>query len=549
MKVYDAVANAFVKEGTSIVFGLLGSQIDWWASIARHPAGVRMIDARDEGAALAMADGWARATGKIGVCSVHYGPGISRTTTSLIAATRSHTPLVVCTSETALNNERHHQYLDTKRLVTATGAGYIEILTPSFAEAAVRQAFYRARLESRPVVLCMPVNIEEMECDSDGDEYQTSATLFTGQQRIRPDVDRLNEAVKIITESKKPVIVLGRGAMQPETRETVERLAKRIGALTATTLIAKGALDSEYHVGISGLYSTRAAMQLFEEADCMIAIGAGLNERTLAGGYIYPNARIIHIDIAPHIVMGNEKSADCYIQGDAAVTTQEIDDMLAKKGVSKEGYRTAAVRKALLGADRDPGEFEIEPGTIDPREVVRLMDERLPFDIGLVDGIGHSASFPRLLMKPRALQVFVTGFSSIGQVLGNAIGIAIAVDKPIVAMEGDGGAMQNIQELDTAARLGVKLLYIIMNDEAYGAEYQRVVVKGHNPKLSMVRSPDFVTISRGCGCRGRMARTLEEVAAGIDEFLVNDGPMVLDVRISRNVVAIPYRRLLYGADV
>lgn len=548
MKVYEAVANAFVKEGTDIVFGLLGSQIDWWGAMAKHP-GMRMVDAREEGAALAMADGWARTTGRIGVCSVHYGAGIARTTTTLICATRAHTPLVVCTSETALNNERHHQYLDTKQLVKSTGAGYTEILTPSYAEAGVRQAFYRARLESRPQVLCLPVNIEDMEIDSEGDDYETSASLFTGQQRIRPDLQRLNDSVGIIAASKKPVVVLGRGAMTPEAKEAAKRLAERIGALTATSLIAKGALSSEYHVGISGLYSTRAAMKLFEDADCMIALGAGLNERTLAGGYLYPKAKIIHIDIAPHLVMGNEKSADCYVQGDAAETTREIDELLEKKGYSNEGYRTAAVRKALQGADRDPGEFEIEPGTLDSREVVRLMDQQLPEKIALVDGIGHSASFPRLLMKPRALQIFVTGFSSIGQVLASSIGVSIGTDMPVVAVEGDGGAMQNIQELDTLGRLGVKLLYIIMNDEAYGAEYQRVVVKGLPPNLSMVRSPDFVSVAQGFRCRARIARTLDEVGAALKEFMAGDGPMVLDVRVSRNVIAIPYRRLLYGEDV
>ncbi|MBI4189579.1 MAG: thiamine pyrophosphate-binding protein [Betaproteobacteria bacterium] len=550
MKVYDAVANAFVKEGTSTLFGLLGGQISWWSSIARHP-GIQIVDARDEGAAVSMADGWARVTGKTGVCSVHYGPGLSRTTTSLIVAARSHTPLVVYTSKTPFNNERDPQYLDQEKLVNVTGAGYIEVLTPSFAENAVRQAFYRARLESRPIVMCLPVDIQDKECDGGDDEYQPSSTLFTGQQRIRPDLERLNEAVKIIAASRKPVVVLGRGAMEPQTTEAAARLAKRIGALIATTLIAKGVLgDSEYHAGISGLYSTRAVMQLFEEADCVIGIGAGLNIRTLAGGFLYPRARIVHIDIAPHVLMGNGKSADCYIQGDAAVTTQEIDEMLAQKGISKEGYRTATVRKVLRDADRDPAEFEIEPGTVDPREAVRVMDERLPSNVGLVNGIGHGASFPVVVMKkPRAPQVYVTGFSCIGQVLATAIGIGVGIGEPIAAVEGDGGAMQNIQELDTAARLGLKLLYVILNDQAYGAEYHRVKVRGLDTNLSAVRSPDFVALGRGCGCRGRVARTSEDVAAGIDEFLAGDGPMVLDVRISRNVLGIPYRRLLYGEDV
>jgi acetolactate synthase-1/2/3 large subunit len=232
------------------------------------------------------------------------------------------------------------------------------------------------------------------------------------------------------------------------------------------------------------------------------------------------------------------------------VTTSAIDEMLAQKGVSGEGYRTAAVRKALRDAGRDPGEFEIESGTVDPREAVRVIDEHLPSSVGFVTGIGHYFYFPVLLMKkPRTLQMFVTGLGCIGQVFATAIGAGVAVGGPLASIEGDGGAMQNIQELDTAARLGLKLLFVILNDEAYGAEYHKLRAKGLDGNLSVVRSPDFVTAGRAFGCRGRIARTLEEVAAGIDEFLTGDGPMVLDIRTSRNVVSIPYRRLHFGEDV
>src|SRR5690348_1432285 len=105
MKVYEAVANAFIKEGMSTVFGLLGDgQVTWWSTIAKQPH-IKIVDVRDEGAALTMAEGWAMATGKVGVCSVTQGPGISRTITSLITATRSRTPIVIYTSKTAFNNQ------------------------------------------------------------------------------------------------------------------------------------------------------------------------------------------------------------------------------------------------------------------------------------------------------------------------------------------------------------------------------------------------------------------------------------------------------------
>jgi len=549
MKVYQAVANAFVKEGATTVFGLMGDGNMSWAAAMSNMPGVRMIDVRDEGAALSMAEGWARATGKVGVCNVTHGPGITRMTTSLVAATKARVPVVVYTSRTHLNNDWQNQSLNQDRLVTATGAAYIEVLTPSFAEDAVRQAFYQAKVQKRPVVLAYPMNVQDMNIDSDGDDYQSSSTLFAGQQRIKPADDQLAQAVKIIAVCKKPVVIVGDGAIQSGAVVAAEHLAQRIGALTATSLVAKGAVSGEFHVGISGLFSTRAVMALFEEADCVIAVGASLNPHTLEGGLLYPKARIVHIDTEPVVVMGNDRVADCYVQGDALATVQAIDDTLSQVFVFKENFRTPAVRKILLNADRDAAEYEIEAGTVDPREASRVIDECLPADVGIAIGVGHSFAFPVMIMKkPRVLQAFVNGFGSIGQTLPTAIGMAVALGKPFALIEGDGGAMQNIQELDTASRLGLKLLFIILNDEGLGAEYHKLKASGFDANLAGVRSPDFGAVARGFGCRGKVVRTLDELSAGITEFLAGDGPMVLDVRISRNVVNITYRRMFYGED-
>jgi thiamine pyrophosphate-dependent acetolactate synthase large subunit-like protein len=259
---------------------------------------------------------------------------------------------------------------------------------------------------------------------------------------------------------------------------------------------------------------------------------------------------VIHVDIAPHLMMGTGKGAECYIQGDAALTAREIEKRLGEKGVSKEGFRTAAVRKALLDAARDSTECEIEPGTVDPREAARVMDERLPSNVGVVVGDGHFMSFPIMLMKKRRdMHVFSTAFGSIGQGLATGIGAAVATGEPLLCIEGDGGALQNIQELDTARRLGVKLLYVVMNDDAYGAEFHKLKVKKLDAGLAAVPAPDFGAVGRGFGCRGRAATSTDEIASAIDEFLAGVGPMVLDVKMSRNVISIPYRRMHLGQDV
>ena len=552
MKVYEAMANAFIKEGTTTLFGLLGDgQMTWWSAMAKYP-NLKIVDVRDEGCAVTMAEGYAMATGKVGVASATQGPGLARMTTSLIVAARARTPVVVYTSKTSLNNDHVVQYLNQDQLVSATGAGYIEVLNPSYAENAVRDAFYRARRESRPIVLTVPLDVQQLECDADGEDYKPSSDMFSGQQAIRPDVERLTEAAGIIKQSRKPVIVLGRGAMSPAARATANRLAGRIGALIATTLVAKGTLaESDYYVGVSGLFSSREVIQLFAEADCVVAVGARLSTHTLSGGYLYPTARFIHIDIAPHVMMGNDRGADCYVQGDATATLQELVELLERDGVAGQGFHTAEVRRILSHAGRDPAEFEIEAGTVDPRDAVQLLDEKLPPEVNLVSsGNAHACSFRVMLMKRRrGLQIFCTAFGCIGQALATGVGAAVGAGGPLVCVEGDGSALQNIQELDTVARLNLKFLYVVVNDEAYGAEYHKLRAHQRDPNLSFVRSPDFAGLGRDFGCRGRSARTLDELGSAIDEFLAGDGPMVVDLRISRNVVSIPYRRLHFGMDV
>ncbi|MCC7082248.1 MAG: thiamine pyrophosphate-binding protein [Burkholderiales bacterium] len=552
MKVYDAMASAFVKEGTTTLFGLLGDgQMTWWSAIAKYPQ-VKIVDARDEGCAVTMAEGYAMATGEVGVASATQGPGLARMTTALIVAARSRTPVVVYTSRTALNNEHIVQYLDQDRLVSATGAGYIEVLKPSYAEDAVRDAFYRARRESRPIVLCAPLEVQQMECDFDAGDYRPSSAMFPGQQAIRPDLERLREAASIVKAARKPVIVLGRGAMSPAAKDAANRLADRIGALIATTLVAKGTLaDCEYYVGVSGLFSTREVLQLFEQADCVIAVGARLSTHTLAGGYLYSQAKFIQIDIEPHKVMGNDRGADCYLQGDAAATLEELIEALARDGAGGRGFRTAEVRRIIAGAGRDPAEYEIDEGTVDPREAIALLDEKLPPEVHLVSsGNAHACSFRVMLMqRRRGLQIFCTAFGCIGQALSTAVGAAVGVGGTFVCVEGDGSALQNIQELDTVSRLGLKFLYVVVNDEAYGAEYHKLRAHQRDPMLSVVRSPDFAGLGRDFGCRGESARTLDDFGAAIDRFLAGDAPMVIDLRISRNVLSIPYRRLHFGMDV
>ena len=552
MKVYEALADAFVKEGATTVFGLMGNgNMYWWHTLDQRPD-VAVYETRHEGSALTMAEGWARASGQPGVCTVTQGPGLTQLGTALTVATRGKVPLVVFAGDTALGEHDSVQQLDQQKFVDATGAGFVPLWTAQDADEAVRQAFYQARVESRPVVLNAPMDVQQQAYDRDGDEYEPSTTLLPGTQRVQPDPDRLREAARVIAESRKPVIVTGLGAARAGAGEAVTRLADRIGALLATTLPMKGWLgDSEYHVGISGLYATKTAIELFAEADCVIGVGASLNHYTTEHGYIFPNARYVQIDLRPSIVMGNGKRADCYLQGDARLTVDALDRLLAEEGVSSTGFRTPQVRAMLSEYDPDPREFEIEPGTVDPRRAAAILDETLPSEVGVVHGTGHCSGITALFMrKPRPLTWCINTFGCIGQAVPNAIGAAVALGgAPLAVVDGDAGTLMHIAELDTAAQLGVKLLIAVLNDQALGAEYQKFVARGMETRAAAIPTPDLGAVARAFGCRGQLVRTLDEVKAGVDGFLAGEGPMLLDIRISRSVVSVPYSRVHFGEDV
>jgi thiamine pyrophosphate-dependent acetolactate synthase large subunit-like protein len=384
----------------------------------------------------------------------------------------------------------------------------------------------------------------------DDEEYVTSKTIL-GSTPIQPNPDSLERAAEIIAGSSKPLIIVGRGAIRSGAGEAVVRLAERIGALLATTLMAKSWLSREpFYVGISGFYGTRTAMELFQEADCVIGVGASLNRYTTEHGYLYPNARYIHIDNKPHVLMGGGKAADCYLQADARLGVEALDSLLAARSFSSTGYRTPEVRQQLVNPYADTAEFPIEADRVDPREVCLALDEALPTDVQLVMGSGASTGFTTMLFNEPGRRV-VAGhfFGCIGQMLPAAMGAIVATgNQPTLLVDGDASTMMHLAELETAVRYDMPLLVTVLNDQALGSEYHKMKAHDRQAELATIPTPDLGAVARSFGGRGCLATRPEDVRAAADEWLANKGVMVIDARISRNVITVPYRRLHYGRD-
>lgn len=550
MKVYEALARAFVEEGTSTVFSLIGdSNQHWNDAIAK--LGVTMYQVRHEGPGLAMAEAWAQTSGSPGVCSVASGCGVAHFGTQMLVASRSGTPLVAFCGDTPLGSEDGNQRMNQELFAAATECGFVRVARPDRAYDAVQKAFYIARSESRPVMLSAPKDVQLKPFDDEDEEYVPSTRLLSSLP-VYPNPDAVEQAAEAIARSKNIVIVVGVGAQRSGAKDLVLKLANRTGALLATSLLAMNWLrdEYEYHAGISGLFSTGAAMDLLQQADCVIAIGASLNRYTTVHGLLYPDATFVQIDEKPRVVMGSGRVADCYVQADAKLGLVALDAALDARDVSRVGYQTPETRERLAHATDDLTEFEIEPGMLDPREVCRVLDEMTPSSFGLNLGGGHQFSFGAMLFtRPRAFTVLNKYFGAMGKGVMGSIGASIAAGfQPVVVTEGDGGFMMHLQEFETAVRYNVPLLVVVMNDQGLGAETRKARSLGLDPAPSQMTTPDLGLLGQAMGGRGAKIASIEHLREEVAKFVQEPAPTVLDVRIPDTLPSITHRRLWHGGE-
>jgi thiamine pyrophosphate-dependent acetolactate synthase large subunit-like protein len=187
---------------------------------------------------------------------------------------------------------------------------------------------------------------------------------------------------------------------------------------------------------------------------------------------------------------------------------------------------------------------------VDPRQVCLTLDELIPSDVGLVMGSGASTGFTTMLFnRRRPMMLAGHWFGCIGQMLPAAIGAVVANgNKPALLVDGDASFMMHIAEFETAARYNLPLLVVVLNDQALGSEYHKFRSTDHKAELATIPTPDLGAVATAFGGRGRLARSIDDVRAAAADWLAKPGPMILDVRISRNVVTLPYRRIHYGKD-
>lgn len=546
---YEVMAQAFAAEGVDIHFTLMGNANMYWADAMARRFGVRNIHARHEHCAVGMACGYARSTGKVGVASVTDGPGFTQIATELTVAARSHLPLVVLAGDTPLKASYAGHAFDQRALTLSTGAEFMAVRSVDRMLSNVRDAFYVARYEQRPVVLSVPEDLQAQPFPY-LPEYTPSSEMMPSPQRPTPDPDMVGRAIELIRAARRPVIIGGRGAVTSGAGPEIEALAGATGALLATSLLAKGMFDGHpFNIGIAGAFSHKLARELFAEADLVIGVGSSLGYHTTEGGYLYPNAQVIQVDAKPRGLWQGGKVADLHVQADAKRGIGALVEVLEKAGHCAAGWHTGVLQERLAAEIPDPREYHPVPGTLDPRQIMLELNQAIPEDWDIVCGTGHFFHFVLTHLNNRPPERYhpITAFSAIGSAIGAAIGIAAARgDGKVVLFEGDGSMMMHIQELETMQRHGIKMLTCVMNDGGYGAEAHKFRAKGKDASQTIHGRPDFARLSRAFGLDGEKVGEPGRVRSLLDAYQRGAGATVWDLHVDDMIPSAMFRRLHYG---
>jgi acetolactate synthase-1/2/3 large subunit len=539
VKVFEAVANALSNEEVSELFGLMGDGnmklLTYWTSEMEQS----YHGTRHESAAIAMADGYFRATGKVGVCTVTQGPGVTNALTALITARKAGSQIVLLSGDVAQAQKGWPQDINHALVYAAAGVPVIQLSDPSTPYSDVVRAIRLARSSGRPVAVNMPIDVQEMDWEAWHDEPEDEAAQKVATLDISRDV--LQRAATLLLSARKPVIIAGRGAVESEVERQLVEIADRTGALLSTTLRGKGLFDrSPYLIGIAGGLGTNLCAKLIGESDLALVVGAGMNDfTTMHQTLLADSAHVVNCDLSPRGI-GRPQGELYELPGDAGVVIPMLLDEIVALGERSDGYRTPEM-SSELASYLPQSEIRVadDPKYLDPRTLTIRLNDVLPPERAVVTDAGHFFGNPVTYMRVSDARSFVCGidFGSIGLGIGHAMGVSVAYPgRPIVLFVGDGGMQMSLGDIETAVRYKLPLIIVVMNDAAYGSEYQIMEWWKMPTELTVFPQMDFAAVAKALGARSLAIRRLEDLD-GLAGLSLDEGPVLLDCAISRKIRA------------
>jgi acetolactate synthase-1/2/3 large subunit len=534
----DILIQALLSEGVTVAFGYPGGAIlPLYDRLCESP--IRHILVRHEQGAAHMADGYARASGGVGVAIATSGPGSTNLVTGLATAYLDSSPVVAITGqvERRFIGTDAFQEVDIVGITIPITKHNEHIMSAADIYGSVKRAFYLAR-NGRPGPVLLDIPKDVLEEESPFDPRQEVAI-----EGFNPILEghggQIKRAAKLLAQAKSPVIVAGGGVIRSRATEELIKLSRLLGAPVLTTLMGKSAVpqDFEYYLGMIGMHGSSTAVRALQSADVIAAVGARFGDRAVLSYKKFEKlARFIQIDIDPAEI---EKTVevDIPIVGDAKKILAEINKRLAKE----EG--AVVVPKA---APEERLERYNGSGPLSIPAVVQTLSDRGGDCIVATDVGRHQIWAAKYYNSPRLpIGLFITsgGLGTMGFGLPAALGAKVArPEKQVVLITGDGSFLMNIQELATSAHHDIPILIVVMNDHHLGMirQLQDTFYKKKYAECAFPPNVDYVALARAMGLDGTRVTDIGEINGAVEQGISSKKTFVIEC-IIESQENIPYQ--------
>lgn len=525
----EIVIECLKEQGVDIVFGYPGGAIlNVYDALYKHQEEItHVLTSHEQGAAHA-ADGYARATGKVGVCMATSGPGATNLVTGIATAYMDSVPMVAITANVGVNmlGKDSFQEIDIAGVVMPiTKHSFIvknvEDLAPT-----IRRAFKIAKSgRPGPVLVDITKDVTAAEAEY---TYEEPAVIERKTDTIREE--DINKVIEMIKVSRRPYIMAGGGVIISGASEELKEFAEKVDAPVCDTLMGKGAYDgtSERYTGMIGMHGTKVSNLGVSRSDLVIVVGTRFSDRVIGNASKFaPNAKIIHIDIDAAEIDKNIP-ANASIVGDA----KEVLTILNSKLPTQSNRSWMAEIKDLT--EKNPVTYDMDhlngPATIKKIYEITEGNAIITTDVGqhqMWAAQNYTYKEPRTFLSSG-------GLGTMGYGVGAAIGAKYGrPDKTVVNIAGDGCFRMNMNEIATAARYKVPIIQVVLNNHVLGMvrQWQNLFYGQRYSNTVLDDSVDFVAVSKALGANASKITSIEEFETEFKKALTADGPTVLDVMI------------------
>ena len=535
------------KEGVDVLFGYPGGAvIDIYDELPRHPE-LKHVLVRHEQGAVHAADGYARASGKVGCCLVTSGPGATNTVTGIATAYCDSIPLVVFTGQvpTQLIGNDAFQEVDIVGITRPCTKHNFLVKDVRNLAKTIRQAFYLARSgRPGPVLVDLPKDIMQART-----EFVWPEDIFMRSYNptYKPNLNQLRRTAEELAKARKPIILAGGGVIMANASEVLCELAHELNIPVATTLMGLGAFpaNGDLWLGMVGMHGTYAANMSINHADLLVCVGARFDDRVTGRLQDFAShARIVHIDIDPTSIRKNVE-VDVPVVGDCRQALEGILEICRAKmadtdwsGMHADWLQTVHEWKA-----NHPLAYN-KNGHIKPQQVIETMYSITKGDAIIATEVGQNQMWAAqfyTFTKPRTL-LTSGGLGTMGYGFPAAIGAQFAFpDKLVINVAGDGSIQMNIQELATVVQNKIPVKVVILNNGHLGMvrQWQELFYNRNYSHTNMEAQPDFVKLAEAYGAEGYRISKPEELEDVLRKALTSPNPAFIDVMVEREENVYP----------